>query len=262
MSEMTEAIGMTQNIKLPSQGKVYSEGHPFHKRDSIDINLLTGADENLLTTKSLIQSGQLIDKLLKRVIIDDVDIDSLLLGDKYAVLIFARIYSLGTDYEAICSCEYCRASDKYPFELGNVPITNLGEIADQVNEYENHFKFTTTQGKEIEFRLATVKSSKIVDRDVEAERNFHKKRKVFNKADKLILHTYRNLIISIDGSENREEIDKFLNSSITESREFRKHMKDISPTVEFLGSFYCTECGKENIDVALDFNENFFWSDF
>lgn len=262
MSDVKEIIGMVQSIKLPSQGLIYSENHPFHKKTDIDINLLTGADENLLTTKSLIQSGQLIDKLLKRVIIDNVDIDTLLLGDKYAILVFARIYSLGTEYEAIGNCEYCRASDKYPFDLSNVPIKNLGETAHQLNPFENRFKYTTTQGTEIEFKLSTVKDSKIVERDVESERNFNKKRKVFDAPDKLIFHTYRNLIISINGNPNREEIDKFLQKSISESREFRQHMKDISPTVEFNGSFYCTNCGKENIDIPLDFNENFFWSNF
>lgn len=262
MDNSKEILGMQQNIKLPSQGLVYPEGHPFHKKDNIDINLLTGADENLLTTKSLIQSGQIINKLLKRVIIEDVDIESLLLGDKYAILVFARIYSLGTDYEAVANCEYCRASDKYSFDLSNVPIKNLGENAEQVDGFENKFKYTTSQGTDIEFRLSTVKTSKVVERDVEAERNFNRKRKIFDAPDRLIFHTYRNLIISINGNTNREEVDKFLKQSIIESREFRQHMKDISPTVEFEGSFYCTNCGKENIDVPLDFNENFFWSDF
>lgn len=262
MSDVKEIIGMTQNIKLPSQGLVYPEGHPFHKRDTIDINLLTGADENLLTTKSLIQSGQLIDKLLKRILIEKVDVDTLLLGDKYAALIFARIYSLGTDYEAVANCEYCRASDKYTFDLSNVPVKNLGENAQQVTPFENHFRYTTSQGTEIEFKLSTVKDSRIVERDVEAERNFNKKRKNMDAPDRLIFHTYRNLIISINGNSNREEVDKFLQKSISESREFRQHIKEISPTIEFEGSFYCTNCGKENIDVPLDFNENFFWSNF
>lgn len=262
MSDVKEIIGMTQNIKLPSQGLVYPEGHPFHKRDTIDINLLTGADENLLTTKSLIQSGQLIDKLLKRILIEKVDVDTLLLGDKYAALIFARIYSLGTDYEAVANCEYCRASDKYTFDLSNVPVKNLGENAQQVTPFENHFRYTTSQGTEIEFKLSTVKDSRIVERDVEAERNFNKKRKNMDAPDRLIFHTYRNLIISINGNSNREEVDKFLQKSISESREFRQHIKEISPTIEFEGSFYCTNCGKENIDVPLDFNENFFWSSF
>ena len=98
MNSEHDAIQMQQSIKLPSKGVVYEESHPFHKTEEITINLLTGADENLLTTKSLIQSGQLIDKLLKRIIIDKVDVESLLLGDKYSILVFARIYSLGTDY--------------------------------------------------------------------------------------------------------------------------------------------------------------------
>lgn len=262
MSDTKEIIGMTQNIKLPSKGLVYPQGHPFHNRETIDINLLTGADENLLTTKSLIQSGQLIDKLLKRILVDNVDIDTLLLGDKYAAIIFARAYSLGTDYEAVANCEYCRATDKYVFDLSNVPVKNLGENANQIDKFQNRFKYTTSQGTEIEFKLSTVKDSRIIERDVEAERNFNKKRKIMDAPDKLIFHTYRNLIISVNGNTNREEVDKFLQKSIAESREFRQHMKDISPTVEFEGNFYCTNCGKENIDIPLDFTENFFWSNF
>lgn len=262
MDNIKEILGMTQNIKLPSQGLMYNSSHPFHKKTDIEINLLTGADENLLTTKSLIVSGQLTDKLLKRILVDNVDVDTLLLGDKYAALIFARIYSLGTDYEAIASCEYCNHTDKYDFDLSNVPVKYLGKDAKQVNPFENLFEFTTSGGTIIRFKLATVYSSRIVERDLEAEKQFRKKQKMPVTEDKLISYSYRNLIVSINGNENREEIDKFLSGTIKESREFRKHMKDISPTIEFSSDFYCFNCGKQNVDVPLNFNENFFWSDF
>lgn len=261
-SDMKETLGMTQSIKLPSQGLVYPEGHPFHKKTDITINLLTGADENLLTTKSLIQSGQLTDKLLKRILVDDVDVDSLLLGDKYAALIFARIYSMGTDYQAIATCEYCGETDKYDFDLSNVPVKFLDESAIQVNPYTNLFEFTTNENNVIKFKLSTVQLARIVDRDIEAERNFNKKRKLKDATDRLIFHTYRNLIVSINDVEERTAIDEFLKGSIAESRQFREHMKTISPTVEFNGQFYCMNCGKDNVDVPLDFNHNFFWSNF
>lgn len=255
-------IGMTQSITLPSKGLLYPQDHPFHMKENVQINLLSGTDENLLTTKSLIQSGELIDKLLKKVLIDKVDTNTLLVGDKTAILIFLRIYSLGTEYKAIGRCEYCNATDKYTFDISQVPIKTLGESAKQINKFENRFSFTTSSGVEIEFKLATVGDSSAIERDIESERKFNKKSKIVNATDKLISHTYRHLILSIDKDDRREKIDSFLQKSILESREFRKHLKDITPTVEFTGDFLCTECGKDNVDVPLDFNENFFWSDF
>lgn len=222
---------------------------------------MTGSDENLLTTKSLIQSGQITDKIMKRVIIDDVDINSLLLGDKYAILVFARIYSLGTDYEAIAQCEYCREIDRYQFDISNVPVKYLHESANQVEPYKNRFKYVTSRGNEIIFRLSTVGVSKEITDSIEAEKSFNKKNKIFNKPDRLIYFQYIHTIESINDVKERKAIDEFLSGPITESREFNSHVNKISPGVEFKGEFYCTNCGKVNKDINLEFNENFFWPD-
>ena len=78
-------------VPLPSKGMFYSK--PI---DKVKVTYLTAADENLLSSPNLVQSGNLIDELLRRKIIGgDIKVEEMLECDKQAVLIFLRNTSFG-----------------------------------------------------------------------------------------------------------------------------------------------------------------------
>lgn len=261
---MSNDINLRESIKLPSQGLLYPIGHPFHNKPEIEINLITGLDEQLLTSKSLIKSGKVTNKLLERLISHyNVDISTLLVADKNAILIFARLLSMGTSYKAICYCKYCGEPEEYNFDVSNVPINFLDtEKCNQLAPNENLFEFTTSKGTVIKFKLATVGILQSVDDDMEGLKSFNKKHAKYNQEDETIKSLYRKIIESINDDKTPIVVDNFLNGPILESREFRKHIADIAPSIEFKSEFYCTECGRLNDEVSLPFNENFFWVDF
>ena len=86
-------------VDLPSKGLLYPKEHPC-SNGQIEIKYMTAKEEDILTSRNLIQKGIVLDKLMESVIIDDkVKLDDLLLGDKNAIMIAARVLAYGPEYE-------------------------------------------------------------------------------------------------------------------------------------------------------------------
>ena len=89
----------TEMVELPSKGYFYVDGHPLSE-GKVEVKYMTAREEDILTSQNLIQQGIVIDKLLESLIIDkSIDIGDLLIGDKNAVMVAARILGYGKDYE-------------------------------------------------------------------------------------------------------------------------------------------------------------------
>ena len=46
----------TEFVDLPSQGRFYSEEHPLHNKESVEIRYMTAKDTDILTSKSLLKN--------------------------------------------------------------------------------------------------------------------------------------------------------------------------------------------------------------
>ena len=96
---MAEYKSPTEMVDLPSQGYFYFDGHPLSS-GKIEIKYMTAKEEDILTSQNLIQQGTVIDKLLESLIVDkSVKLDDLLIGDKNAIMVAARILGYGKEYE-------------------------------------------------------------------------------------------------------------------------------------------------------------------
>ena len=81
-------------IPLPSKGECYKL-----KIDRVPVGYLTAADENLITSPNLYESGSISNILLKKKILNkDVDVDSLISGDVDAIMVFLRGTSYGNNF--------------------------------------------------------------------------------------------------------------------------------------------------------------------
>ena len=86
----------TEIIDLPSQGKVYPKDSPL-TTGKLEIKYMTTKEEDILTSQNLIKKGVVIETLLSSLIVNpDVNVGDLVLGDKNAVMIAARIFSIRT----------------------------------------------------------------------------------------------------------------------------------------------------------------------
>ena len=64
-----EFVSPTSFVKLPSRGSYYPEGHPLHNQETIEIKEMTAKEEDILTSKALLEQGVAIDRLLGSLLI-------------------------------------------------------------------------------------------------------------------------------------------------------------------------------------------------
>ena len=87
----------TETITLPSKGLLYPKDNPLSSGE-IEMSYMTAKHEDILTNANYIKNGTAIDKLLEALIVTPINFNDLIIGDKNAILIAARILGYGKDY--------------------------------------------------------------------------------------------------------------------------------------------------------------------
>ena len=91
----------TEIVELPSKGLFYPKGHALHNKDTIEIRFMTAKDEDILTSPALLRKGLALERMLQNLILEDgVNSEDLLVGDRNALLVAARITGYGKEYPA------------------------------------------------------------------------------------------------------------------------------------------------------------------
>ena len=127
-------------IPLPSEGKVYPVTHALHRAEAVEIRCMTAREEDLMTSSALQRQGTIIPRLLKACLLDkSIDVDSLLSGDRDAILLGIRTVSYGANYKARVTCSECNHTYDETFVVNSLPIKHLG--ADPVIEGTNIFEY-------------------------------------------------------------------------------------------------------------------------
>ena len=137
----------TEFVELPSQGKFYEQGHPLAGETTIEIKQMTAKEEDMLTSRTLLKNGVAVDRVIKSLITNkNINPDSLLVGDRNAVLIAARISGYGNTYTTTVSCPSCTATQEYSFDLNDAHVTHGGESETGAFDITNNGDgtFTTT----------------------------------------------------------------------------------------------------------------------
>ena len=97
---MSEFKLPTEVVELPSKGLLYPEDSELAK-GAVEIKYMTAKEEDILTNQSYINNGTVLDKLLKSLIVSKINFDDLLIGDKNAIMVAARILGYGAEYSLI-----------------------------------------------------------------------------------------------------------------------------------------------------------------
>ena len=80
-------------VSLPSRGECYKS-----KQDKIRVSHLVAYDENLILSPGLYRNGTFLDHILKNKILDNIDPDDLIQGDRDAIIIWLRAGGYGPMY--------------------------------------------------------------------------------------------------------------------------------------------------------------------
>ncbi len=243
---MTQNKFPTEIIDLPSKGHFYPEDNPLSS-GKIEMKYMTAKEEDILTNQNYIEKGVVIDKLLQALIVDkDIKYSDLLVGDKNALLIAARVLGYGKDYEF----EY--GGEKHKIDLSLLENKDFNDAL--VKDNENSFKFVLpATGDELEFKLMTHGD----EQQVQAEVTGLKK---INKDSSAELSTrLKYMIIAINGDSDRKTVREYVDNRFLarDSRAFRKHIQELSPDVDM--RFYPENGPKEGVTIPIGIS--FLWPD-
>jgi hypothetical protein len=240
-------------VILPTLGKLYPENHPLRNKENVEVRHLTAADEDILTSRSLLRSGKALDVLLQNCIVNkNIDINQLISGDKNSIMTFLRISGYGPEYEVQIDCPGCEEEVQYMFNLSQLPVRTLD--LEPSRENDPYFSLTLPSGTVIEFKFLTSAEESEIAEMLELV-----KRKTNSPLERNITTRYAKQIVSVNGDENSETINEFARyMPVNDSRYFRKFLSDNEPDVIMKQDFVCPLCNhKEEIDIPIGIG--FFW---
>ena len=148
----------TETIELPSKGLIYPEDNPLSS-GKIEMKYMTAKEEDILSNQSYIQNGTVLDKLLKALIVSKVNYNDLIVGDKNAVMIAARILGYGKDYKF----EY--KGEEVEVDLSILENKEFDESS--ITRGVNEFKYTLpNSGTEITYKLLSHKDEMVIEAEL------------------------------------------------------------------------------------------------
>jgi hypothetical protein len=244
----------TDFIELPSRGEYYPKGSPLHGVKSIEIRHMTAKEEDILTSESLLRKGIVIDRLLHSLLVDkSINIDNLLVGDKNALIVGARITGYGPHYETRTTCPSCSTAQPIEFDLNNLDIRRP-DLPEGVRKTDNNTYFITLPQSrlEIELRLMTGELEKSYTETTERKR----KQKL---PSSMVTDLLKLLIVSVNGRDDVATLNKLLEVlPIQDSTYIKSTYERISPDIDMSHEFLCAACNYEG-RVAVPLTANFFW---
>jgi len=249
----------TEFVELPSRGQFYSADHPLHNQETVELRYMTAKDEDILTSQALLKNGLAIDRLVSNLIVDkDINPDDLLIGDKNALLLAARVSGYGADYTIQVSCPSCGTSQQHTFDLTafeNNEGIQPDENSDSGVAATDNGTFTAVlprTGYTAEFRLYTAQDEKN-NIQTSAKKTKH------NLADSVSTDLLKVLIVSVNGIADRMEVNNFIDiMPAQDARHLRACVQVVTPNVDMTQSCECESCGTV-ANMEVPFTAEFFW---
>ena len=234
----------TETIELPSKGLLYPEGSELAK-GTLEMKYMTAREEDILTNQSYIRNGTVLDKLMKSLIISKINYDELLIGDKNAIMVAARILGYGAEYK------FDYAGEEQLVDLSALDNKQLDETL--FSSRTNEFVFTLPKSKNnISFKLLTHKDEQDINRELEGLKKINK------DASPELSTRLKYMIVSVEGRRDKKDIREFVDNYLLaqDSRALREYIREIQPDVDL--TFFPD--GSEN-RVSLPIGISFFWPD-
>ena len=243
---MSEIKFPSECVDLPSGGRLYPSDSPLHS-GKVEMFYMTAKHEDILTNQNFIERGVVIDKLLQELIVDkSIPYDQLLIGDKNALLIAARIMGYG---------------EQYTFDYnGRKETVNLAELCnkplheDILAATENCFTFELpASGRTVTFKLLTHGDEQKIEQELKGLSKIQKD--VSADLSTRIKYT----ILSVDGNSDRAYIRSFVDKELLarDSRALRQYIVKIQPDIDL--KFFPEDGPEEGVPMPM--TAQFLWPD-
>ena len=237
----------TEEVELPSKGLVYPKDNLLSS-GKVEMKYMTAKEEDILTNQNYIKQGVVIDKLLKSLIVSKVNYDDMIVGDKNAVLVAARILGYGKDYDFI------KDGETVSVDLTELETRYLDEstMIDGQNEFSYTLPHTNTA---ITYKILTNRDEKKIDAEVKGLKKINK------TASPELSTRLKHMITSVNGETENKTIRDFVDNYMLarDSSAFREHLRETQPDV-VMKFQHVNNMGIEE-DAVVPMTAGFFWPD-
>jgi hypothetical protein len=213
---------------------------------------MTAKEEDILTNTNFIRQGTVIDKLLQALIVTPIEYGELLVGDKNAILVAARVLGYGKDY----TFKY------YDGGIEKEATIDLSKLEDKsLNEslYTkgiNEFSFTLPKsGNTVTFKLLTHGDEQKIDAEIKGLQ------KVNPNSSTDVTTRLKHIITSIEGKREQKDIRDFVDNYLLapDARALREYYNQVSPDINLVYIPEDDSYTGEGITVPISLS--FFWPD-
>ena len=248
---MAELKLPTEVVSLPSKGLLYPKTSPLSKGE-IEMKYMTAKEEDILTNSNFIKQGTVIDKLLQALIVTPINYDDLLIGDKNAILIAARVLGYGQNY-----------TFKYSNERGqeietSIDLSTLNEKEIDIAAYKdgNNFSFALPKsGNTVTFKLLTHGDEKKIEQEIKGLQ------KVNPNGSFDVTTRLKYMITSINGDSEIKSIREFVDTYLLapDARALREYYAKVQPDIDL--KFMPEDESYTGEGITIPITLNFFWPD-
>tara|TARA_R110000787_G_scaffold51080_1_gene121206 strand:- start:874 stop:1620 length:747 start_codon:yes stop_codon:yes gene_type:complete len=238
----------TESVELPSQGLVYPSTNPLSS-GKVEMKYMTAKEEDILTNQNYIKDGSVLDRLLKALIVSKVNYDDLIVGDKNAIMVAARILGYGADYT------FKYNDEEITVDLQDLTSTNLNEEK-LLEKGTNLFEYTLPHSDtSITFKLLCNKDDKQIKAEVKGLKKLDK------KANPELSTRLKHIIQSVNGDSEKKSIREFVDKHMLarDSRAFREYIKTFQPDIDMKFNFESNDGIEEEVNLPM--TVSFFWPD-
>tara|TARA_R110001592_G_scaffold92891_1_gene270240 strand:+ start:116 stop:976 length:861 start_codon:yes stop_codon:yes gene_type:complete len=242
----------TEIVELPSKGKLYPVDSPLHS-GTIEMKYMSAVEEDILTNESFIKQGIVLDKLFKALIVTPINYNDLLLCDKNAIMIAARILGYGKNYEITATNPKTGEKHKVTVDLTKLNETEIDRSVHANGKNEFEFELPASKRK-VTLQLLTQGDQRKIDAEL---KNLAKL-----KRNATLTTTLKYVIIGLDGNKDLTEVRKFIETELLaiDSRAIRKYLRTVTPEINLTIDVPDGESGdtfQSPVTIGLDF----FWPD-
>ena len=237
----------TEIVPLPSGGKYYPDGHPLSSGE-VEVKYMTAKEEDILTSQNLIKQGKVIDVLLDSLVQGDFDMNDMLIGDKNAVMIAARVLGYGKDYEFEMEDPTTGEKEKQVLDLTTLDHKEI--------DFDGDYTFELPNSKRVlGWKFITQRDENEISEELKALRKVTKRSGI----EQEVTTRLRKVITSIDGDESVGAVNNFVNNEFLsrDSKAFRDYLLSVTPDVDL--NIIVDFSSGEEVEVTVPMTVEFFW---
>lgn len=252
----------TEIIELPSKGLIYPKESALSS-GKVEMKYMTAKEEDILTTQSYIKDGTVLDRLFKSLIVGNgegkpIQYHELVVGDKNAIMIAARILGYGADYKVEVTDPFSGNKQSETINLTQFENKEYDGSA-QTELHKNEFEFELPRSKrKVTFMVITESKERKVKHQLEDLKKAN--RKIKDDTSRDLTTRLKNIILSVDGDSDDATIRHFVDNELfaVDSKALRSYITEVSPDIDLSWEFISDETGEGRL-MQLPIDINFFW---